>query len=264
MQLGTDIAPQGKKMPRPNFFLAGTTMDSLSPTKERDPVELRAVLHQIDRRDWWRWAAAIMIMLLMTAGVFALSLPNLRRGFEEQQQLDLAVFGLMALVLLFDVFSVYQQIEINRMRRQLAAEMGMALTDAVLRPHTVEVRESGEDERRTPRFPLDQRLTVRAVIKGKEAVGYGRASDICMDGLGALISESLAIGTQAILEMSLGTRDEILRLDAVVCYRRGFLHGFKFTNLTPAQTDAILRACGELPPIGNERHPGNHRPVWPT
>jgi hypothetical protein len=242
----------------PNSLVAGIAVDnknSRSQTNERDPVELRAVLHQLDRRDWWRWAAAIMIMLLITAGVFALSLPNLKRGFEDQQQLDLAVFGLLGLVLVFDVFSVYQQIEINRMRRQLAAEMAMAATHEVLRPRAVEVRKTREDERRTPRFSVDKRLNVRAAIRGKETVVCGRTRDICVDGIGAVISDSLADGTQVILEMSLGTRDEALRLAAVVCYRRGFLHGFRFTNLTPAQTDAILRACGEMQPIGTKEIP---------
>jgi hypothetical protein len=236
-------------MPMPDSVETGIAVNnknSYSHTDERDAVELRAVLHQLDRRDWWRWAAAIVIMLLVTMGVFALSLPNLRRSFEEQQQLDLAVFGLMALILLFDAFSVYQQIQINRMRRQLAAKMAMALTDEVLRPHDVEVREIGEDERRTPRFSLDHRLTVRATLGDKETVGYGRTSDICVDGIGALISESLPHGTPVILEMTLSTRSETLRLAAVVCYRRGFLHGFKFTNLTLAQAAAISRACGDL------------------
>lgn len=220
--------------------------DNHSHTKERDPVELRAVLHQLDRRDWWRWAAAIMIMLLTTTGVFVLSLPNFKRGFEEQQQLEVAVFGLLGLVLLFAVFAVYQQIEISRMRRHFAAEMAMALTDEVLRPHAVEVQELEKDDRKVPRFSLDQRLSVRAAIRGKETVVYGRTSDICAGGIGAVISEFLARGTQVVLELSLDTGGEPLRLDAVVSYRRGFFHGFKFTNLIPAQTDAIRRACGSL------------------
>jgi len=220
--------------------------DNHSHTKERNPVELRAVLHQLDRRDWWRWAAAIMIMLLTTTGVFVLSLPNLKRGFEEQQQLEVAVFGLLGLVVLFAVFSVYQQIVISRMRRHFAAEMAMASTDQALRPPAVEVQETEKDERSTPRFSLDQRLIVQAAIMGKEKIVWGRTSDICADGMGAIISESLAPGTQVALEMSLGTCGETLRLDAVVCHRRGFLHGFKFKNLTPAQTDAIRRACGNF------------------
>jgi hypothetical protein len=219
--------------------------DNHSHTRGRAPVELRAVLHRLDRRDWWRWAAAIMIMLLTTAGVFVLSLPNLKRGFEEQHQLEIAVFGLLGLVLLFAVFAVHQQIEISRMRRHFAAEMAMASTDEVLRPHAVEVQELEKDERKIPRFSLDQRLSVRATIGGKETVAYGRTSDICEGGIGAVISEFLVPGTQVVLELNLDTHGEPLRLGAVVSHRRGFLHGFKFTDLTPSQSDEIRRACGD-------------------
>ena len=222
--------------------------DNHSRTKDRDPVELRALLRQLDRRDWWRWAAAIMIMLLTTTGVFVLSLPNLKRGFEEQQQLEVAVFGLLGLVVLFAVFAVYQQIVISRMRRHFAAEMAIASTDQLLRPPAVEVQETEKDERKTPRFSLDQRLSVRATIEGKETVAYGRTSDICEGGIGAVISEFLVPGTQVVLELSLDTGGEPVRLDAVVSHRRGFFHGFKFTNLIPAQTDAIRRACSRQKP----------------
>ena len=220
--------------------------NSYSRTKERDPAELRAVLRRLDRRDWWRWAAAIMIILMTTAGVFVLSLPNLERGFEEQRELEVAVLGLLGLVLLFAVFSVYQQIEISRMRRHFAAEMAMALTDEAHRPPAVEVQGVQKDERNIPRFSLDQRLSVRVAEEGKEKVVYGRTSDISVGGIGAVISELLARGTQVVLELSFSTSGELLRLDAAVCHRRGFLHGFKFTNLTPAQSDEIRRVCGNL------------------
>jgi hypothetical protein len=220
---------------------------------DRDPAKLRADLHRLDRRDWWRWAAAIVVMLLITAGVAALALPNLRRGWEEQQRLDVAVLGLFALVLLFDIFSVYQQVEMNRMRRRLAAEMGVAAAFEVLRTPASEAREPEQDRRRTPRLPLDQRLTVRTSRDGKEMVVYGRTSDICPDGIGAVVPESLAIGTRVSLELSLGIYDEVLRFDAEVCYRRGFVHGFRFSRLTPGQADAIHRACRDAVAVPTPR-----------
>lgn len=215
-----------------------------SNAMQRDPVKLRSDLDRLNQRDWWRWVAAIAIMLLNTASVFALSLPNLKRGLEEQRQLDIAVLGLFGLVLLFDIFSVYQQIEINRMRRQLAAEIGIAAAVEVLkRPAAAEPRRTDEDERQAPRFSLDRRLTVRSASGNKQTVVWGRTSDISTDGLGAVIPDSLAEGTEVKLELSLGDSDKRLAMDAVVCYRRGFLHGFKFTELTPAQSDAIQRVC---------------------
>lgn len=217
-------------------------------SKQRDPIKLRSDLDRLNQRDWWRWATAIAIMLLTTMAVFALSLPSLRRGWEDQQQLDLAVLGLFALILLFDIFSVYQQIAINRMRRQLAAEIGMAAAvEALKRPAAAPLRSRDQDERQVPRSSLDRRLMVRFASGNKQTDVWGRTNDISAEGLGAVIADSLPEGTEVKLELSLGDFDERLALDAVVCYRRGFLHGFKFTGLTPAQMDAIQRVCDISP-----------------
>ncbi len=50
-------------------------------------------LHRVERQEWWRWITVIAITLLLTAGVFALSLPTLRRDFEEQNALNMALPG---------------------------------------------------------------------------------------------------------------------------------------------------------------------------
>lgn len=220
-------------------------------SRDRDPAKLRAELHRLDRRDWWRWAAAISIMLLTTLGVFVLSLPGLRRSWQEQQQLDIAVLGLFGAVLLFDVFSVYQQSVINRMRRELAADIGLALGCETTR--ATEARSGDIDQRQNPRHALDQRLIVRATINGKQVVVHGRTSDISMHGLGAVIPESLAPGTEVVLEMALGEVKDTLQLNAVVCHQRGFVHGFQFTSPTLAQREAILRACSEVPELESSR-----------
>lgn len=86
--------------------------------------EIQAKLRRLERRDWWLWWTAIAVMLLLTAGVVSLSYPSL---VEEdsflRQQLDLAVRGLVGLVLLFNLYSIYQQVLIKRLRRQLAESM---------------------------------------------------------------------------------------------------------------------------------------------
>ena len=65
------------------------------------------------------WATAITIMLLLTAAVFATALPAMWQGVTGLggMQLDIAVHGLLGLVLLFSVFVVYQQVLIKRLRR---------------------------------------------------------------------------------------------------------------------------------------------------
>lgn len=86
--------------------------------------EIQAKLRRLEQRDWWLWWTAIAVMLLLTAGVVSLSYPT---PIEEdrliRQQFDLAVRGLVGLVLLFNLYSIYQQILIKRLRRQLAESM---------------------------------------------------------------------------------------------------------------------------------------------
>ena len=98
-----------------------------------DPVSLEArdqelavELRKIERRDWWVWGYAIFVILLLTFAVIALALPAWLAGAEtyfNTKFID-AVFGLVALILIFNLYTVYQQILIKRLRRQLAEKQG--------------------------------------------------------------------------------------------------------------------------------------------
>ncbi len=81
----------------------------------------RIRMRQIERRQWWLWASAIVVTLLLTAGVasFAFPLLYLHAGSFHSFTLRQAVRGLVGLVLLFDVYTIYQQVQIHRIRHQL-------------------------------------------------------------------------------------------------------------------------------------------------
>jgi diguanylate cyclase (GGDEF)-like protein len=87
--------------------------------------EIRRRMRRLERQDWWLWATAMLIMLLLVFGLFSLSFPGILR--EENPffwfQLDIAVRGLFGLVLVFSVFVVYQQVLIKRLRGQLAVQL---------------------------------------------------------------------------------------------------------------------------------------------
>jgi len=98
---------------------------------ERELPELSSVtrmqqiqdsLRRLERRDWWLWWAAVFVMLLLTLAVVSLSLPTLFRESDRyfQLNLSLAVHGLVALVLLFNVYTIYQQVLIKRLRQQMS------------------------------------------------------------------------------------------------------------------------------------------------
>ena len=83
--------------------------------------QTRSRLRHIERREWWLWATAVMITLLLTAGILSF-LPMLLQSNERSDYfftLRRAMWGLLGMVLLFDVYTVYQQLQIHRMRRRL-------------------------------------------------------------------------------------------------------------------------------------------------
>jgi PilZ domain len=205
--------------------------------------EMQAGLDRLERREWWRWATALLIMLLLTFGVFSLSVPEVRREAFTGIQLDVAVRGLFAIVVVFDVFVIYQQILISRLRRQLSGQIGMLAALEALRPAAAGGHAGRKERRRSPRYPFDQRLKARAAVQGKESVLYGRVIDISDFGLGAVLSGSLERGDKVVLEFAAGAGNPILTLPAVIRYAQGFRYGFEFSGLSSVEAEHIKRAC---------------------
>jgi two-component system cell cycle sensor histidine kinase/response regulator CckA len=82
---------------------------------------LRANFRKIERREWWLWVAAAIITLLLTLALASFLLPNPSspQDFHALYVLPQAVRGLVALVFLFDLYTIYQHLQIHRIRRQL-------------------------------------------------------------------------------------------------------------------------------------------------
>jgi diguanylate cyclase (GGDEF)-like protein len=87
--------------------------------------EIQASLKKLERRDWWLWVVAIIVMLLLTLAVVSLSFPGLLKTEDPifQFSLNEAVRGLVGLVLLFNTYSIYQQVQIKRLRRQFSEQL---------------------------------------------------------------------------------------------------------------------------------------------
>lgn len=90
---------------------------AVSPTIESPGERLR----KIERREWLLWAAAATITLLLTAGIASFLLPMLQtaEGASSAFTLKQEITGLLGVVLLFDLYTVYQQLQIHRIRRRL-------------------------------------------------------------------------------------------------------------------------------------------------
>src|SRR6267143_787821 len=89
-------------------------------------ASVKARDQELAQRDWWVWGYSIFVVLLLAFAVIAFSLPAVRRGAETIFQISIldVVFGLIALVVLFNVYAVSQAILIKRLRRQLAEKQG--------------------------------------------------------------------------------------------------------------------------------------------
>ena len=77
-------------------------------------------MRQVEAREWWLWGFAVTVTLVLTTGIVSLTFsgPHLIRTSEW---LDLKEWarGLACLVLLFDIYTVYQQLQLQRIRREL-------------------------------------------------------------------------------------------------------------------------------------------------
>ncbi len=78
-------------------------------------------MRRVERREWLLWSSAILVTLLLTLGILSFSLPMLRQYASDFDalHLGLAIRGLVGLVLLFDIYTIYQQVQIYRIRHQL-------------------------------------------------------------------------------------------------------------------------------------------------
>src|SRR5579863_1658160 len=107
-----------------------SSVDKPHPSSDARLPELQAELHKLERRDWWLWSMAVVVMLLLTFAVFTMSFPGLIKVDDPffQASLNRAVRGLIGLVLIFNAYTIYQQITVKRLRRNLfkkIEEMGI-------------------------------------------------------------------------------------------------------------------------------------------
>jgi two-component system cell cycle sensor histidine kinase/response regulator CckA len=92
-------------------------------SKRKAPIDnVKTHLRRIERREWQLWIVAILVSLVLLFGLMAFILPGL--GLEGSRfslhLLPPVVQGLVALVLIFDIYTIFQQLQIHRMRNRLA------------------------------------------------------------------------------------------------------------------------------------------------
>lgn len=204
--------------------------------------EMQKRLNRLERNEWWRWTLAFVVMIALTIGLFALSIPVARNAFD-QMQVNIAVRSLLGLVVLFDIFVVHQQMTMKKLRRDLAIQIGVinALESLKVDEEEDAVR---AERRRMRRSGLDRRLCVNTLHQGKPSAVYGRIRDICEDGLGAVIPCALHIGEEVTLQFAVDDYQET-EVKAVVRHRKSFHYGFEFTSIDPSVRRSISKFVDE-------------------
>jgi len=81
----------------------------------------RANFQKVERREWWLWGSAALVTLLLTAAVVSFFLPDasLHHDVRSFAAVPEMIRGLVGLVFLFDLYVMYQHLQITRIRRQL-------------------------------------------------------------------------------------------------------------------------------------------------
>jgi diguanylate cyclase (GGDEF)-like protein len=88
------------------------------------PDQIRQHLKILGRRQMWLGSTTVAVVLLLTIGVASFAFPALLRGDPDYGfYLNQGVRALIAFVLVFSVYVIYQQMQIGRMRDQIAAQI---------------------------------------------------------------------------------------------------------------------------------------------
>src|SRR5882672_11531156 len=74
----------------------------------------------IEGREWWLWGLSVTVTLVLTLGIVSLTFPGFHVPVTDWMDLKERARALAALVLIFDIYALFQHLQLQRVRRQLA------------------------------------------------------------------------------------------------------------------------------------------------
>lgn len=101
---------------------------------EQRAKEIRTSLRKIGRSNWTLWCLAVIIALALTVAVATLSMTVIFDAHDPfyHFRLSQAVRALVGMVLLFSVYTLYQQFQLTRTRRRLAEQVEISTEQHLL------------------------------------------------------------------------------------------------------------------------------------
>jgi diguanylate cyclase (GGDEF)-like protein len=102
-----------------------TEPDSSQKDRAARARQIQSAMHHVGRRQWWLWSSGVMVTILLTLGIASFTFPGLLRQESSTYPIDLnqALRGLVGLVLLFNIYTVYHQLQIRRLQDSLAEQV---------------------------------------------------------------------------------------------------------------------------------------------
>src|SRR6202163_2235989 len=94
-------------------------------TAPMDAEQISSTMRQVARRQWSLWSCAVMVTVLLAVGIASFAFPGLLSQAEASASflLTTAIRGIVGLVLIFNVYTVYQQLQIHRIHQQLSKQV---------------------------------------------------------------------------------------------------------------------------------------------
>jgi hypothetical protein len=211
---------------------------------ELDLGAIRARLDRLERGEWFRWSVALTLPVFLTVGLLVLAMPVGPRGAFDQGQLEIAVRGLLGVVLLYDTFAIYQQVLITRLRRQLTSQLGLIAALDLIKHPGADTEESPplvpSSGRRLVRCHFSRELRVRTGSETAPQTGVqGRITEISEHRLDAVVPVSLKTGEVVTLEFDADGCP--LSIRALVCHSRGLRYGMEFVGLSGQDAEKLRR-----------------------
>jgi diguanylate cyclase (GGDEF)-like protein len=100
------------------------TQGHVPPVGNIHPELIRQHLKILGRRQMWLGSTMVAVVLLLTIGVASFAFPALLKGDPEYGfYVDQGIRALIGFVLIFSVYVIYQQMQIGRMRDQIATQV---------------------------------------------------------------------------------------------------------------------------------------------
>ena len=95
-----------------------------SKPQSKPAMPFLASVHRIEKREWWMWGLAVTVTLALTALIIFLTFFDHQTAPNRNYWVDLkeSARGLAALVLIFDIYTMYQHRQLQRTRRELARQ----------------------------------------------------------------------------------------------------------------------------------------------